>query len=356
MSDETRELSFAQAVNEAIQIAMSSDERVICYGLGVTDPKGVFGTTSGLVEKFGQKRVFDVPTSENAFTGVGIGASMTGLVPIMTHQRLDFFLLAVDQLVNAAAKWHFMFGDQVSIPITIRLIIGRGWGQGPTHSQSLQSWFAHMPGIKVLMPSNAYDAKGLLLSSIFDPNPTIILEHRWLHGSLGNVPSEDYRVDIGSAAVVKSGKDLTIVASSYLIAEAKRAAGYLAKHHDIQVEIIDARSIKPFDWETVFRSVEKTGHLLCLDTGPSNCSVSSDICAKVTSKLFKKLKTAPEVVGMPNIPEPTSFGLTKEFYIDAKQISEASLTMLKGSGNFTVPEIPGQMLHDVPGEWFRGPF
>ena len=152
------ELKFCDAINKSIDYAMKRDSGVICFGLGVTDPKRIFGTTKGLLENFGEERVFDVPCSENALTGIGIGASMGGVKPIMVHQRLDFFLLAMDQLVNNAAKWHFMFGSQVSIPITIRLILGRGWGQGPTHSQNLQAWFAHIPGLKVVSPSNALDA------------------------------------------------------------------------------------------------------------------------------------------------------------------------------------------------------
>ena len=161
-------IKFSEAINQALHKAMSIDENVICFGLGVNDPKTIFSTTKGLEEKFGSNRVFDVPTSENALTGIGIGASMNGIKPVMTHQRLDFFLLAMDQLVNSAAKWHYMFGSQVSIPITIRLILGRGWGQGPTHSQNLQSWFAHIPGLKVVMPSTPQDARDLLINSIFD--------------------------------------------------------------------------------------------------------------------------------------------------------------------------------------------
>lgn len=182
------QLTFAKAINAALHEAMSLDSSVICYGLGVTDPKTVFGTTANLAERFGGDRVFDMPTSENAMTGIAIGAALNGIKPVMTHQRLDFFLLALDQLVNGAAKWHYMFGSQVTVPLTIRLILGRGWGQGPTHSQNLQAWFAHIPGLKVVMPTTPGDAKGLLLSSVFDPNPVVFLEHRWLHNTMGEVP------------------------------------------------------------------------------------------------------------------------------------------------------------------------
>jgi pyruvate dehydrogenase E1 component beta subunit len=176
-----REITFAQAINEATHQAMQEDSSVICFGLGVTDPGGIFGTTLGLEKAFGSERVFDMPTSENAMTGVAVGAAIAGLKPVMTHQRLDFFLLAMDQLVNSAAKWHYMFGGQFNVQMTIRLIIGRGWGQGPTHSQNLQAWFSHIPGLKVVMPTTPSDAKGLLLASIADPNPVIFLEPKALY-------------------------------------------------------------------------------------------------------------------------------------------------------------------------------
>ena len=181
-------MTFADAINDGIRLAMAKDKKVLCYGLGVTDPKNVLHTFN-LESEFGSDRVFDIPCSENAMTGIAVGAALRGYRSVLTHQRLDFALLSMDQIVNSAAKWHFMFGSKNSVPITIRMILGRGWGQGPTHSQNLQSWFAHIPGLKVVSPSNAYDAKGLLLSTIFDPNPVIFLEHRWLHNSLSEVPN-----------------------------------------------------------------------------------------------------------------------------------------------------------------------
>ena len=175
-----RELKFSQAINEAVDLCMAKDPAVYIMGLGVPDPKGIFGTTLGLQQKYGSKRVMDMPASENAMTGVAIGSALVGMKPIMTHQRMDFALLAIDQIVNQAANWHYMFGEQVNVPIVIRMIIGRGWGQGPQHSQSLQAWFAHVPGLKVVMPATAYDAKGLLIAGIEYNNPIIFIEHRWL--------------------------------------------------------------------------------------------------------------------------------------------------------------------------------
>lgn len=347
--------NFVTAINEAIHQAMEIDKSVICYGLGVTDPKAVFGTTANLERRFGSERVFDMPTSENAMTGVAIGAALNGVKSVMTHQRIDFFLLAMDQLVNSAAKWHYMFGGQNSIPITIRLIIGRGWGQGPTHSQNLQAWFAHIPGLKVVMPTTPEDAKGLLITSILDPNPVVFLEHRWLHNSIGEVPEGDFRLPLGCARIARSGKDITIVSMSYMTIEALHAADYLSTQ-GISCEVIDLRTIKPLDWDAVMRSVSKTGRLLALDSGFTTGSVAGEIVARISIDAFDKLRSAPARLAMPDVPEPTSPALTKGFYIRAADISEKVMEMIGGEFSNTRNALPEPMPHDVPGEWFKGPF
>lgn len=351
----TRSLTFAEAINEALCQAMEMDKSVICYGLGMDDPKGVFGTTLGLQEKFGEHRVFDMPTSENAMTGVAIGASLNGIRPIMTHQRLDFFLLALDQLVNNAAKWHYMFGGQSSVPITIRLIIGRGWGQGPTHSQNLQAWFAHVPGLKVVMPTTAADAKGLLLSSIFDDNPVIYLEHRWLHNLEGEVPGGDFRIPLGKAQRLNTGSDISIVSLSYMTIEALHAIEFL-EGKGISCDLIDLRSVKPIDWELIFDSINKTGKLLALDTGPSTGSIAGEVIARVSMECFDSLKKAPRRLALPDFPTPTSLSLTKAFYKRSEDI-------VRVVGKILGKDIPTNDLekqrkfpHDVPGDWFKGPF
>ena len=347
----SRQINYSQAINEALSIALEKDSSVICYGLGTDDPKGIFGTTLGLQEKFGSERVFDMPTSENAMTGVAIGASLNGIRPIMTHQRLDFFLLAMDQLVNNAAKWRYMFGDQASVPITIRLIIGRGWGQGPTHSQNLQAWFSHIPGLKVVMPTSAYDAKGLLLSSIFDNDPVIFLEHRWLHNNICNVPKEEYLIPIGSADLIKEGKDCTIVSMSYMTIEARYALDNL-KEQGITCDLIDLRSIKPIDWNTIFTSVQKTGRLLVLDTGSETGSISGEIITKVAIECYNDLKTAPQRITLPDIPTPTSPELTKHFYNNSNTVISKICNMLE----VEVSNYETNKILDIPGEWFKGPF
>lgn len=348
-------MTYASAIKSALHTAMAADPKVLCYGLGVTDPKAVFGTTQGLEQAFGPERVFDMPASENAMTGIGVGAALAGYRTVMTHQRLDFFLLAMDQLVNAASKWHYMFGGQQSVPITIRLILGRGWGQGPTHSQNLQAWFAHVPGLKVVMPTFPEDAKGLLLSSIFDPNPVVFLEHRWLHNVKGEVPDGDHRTPIGKARILKPGEDLTIVSSSYLTIEALKALPYL-QDMNIDCELIDLQTVRPLDWQTIFDSVSHTGRLLCLDSGYTTGSIAGEILARVSSDLFHKLKAAPARLAMPDMHEGTSFALTKGFYVRADCIYTKAVEMLTNK----TPTVPDALQepspHDVPGEWFTGPF
>ena len=346
-------MNYITAINDAMHIAMNLDPKVICFGLGVDDPKKIFGTTQGLQERFGEARVFDMPTSENALTGVGIGVSLAGYRPVMVHQRLDFFLLAMDQLVNAAAKWYYMFGGQKSVPIVIRLILGRGWGQGPTHSQNLQAWFAHIPGLKVVMPATPQDAKGLLLASIFDDNPVLFLEHRWVHQSIGEVQEGDYRIPIGKARIAKKGDDITIIAMSYKVAEALTVASFL-KQQKVNCEVIDLRSIKPIDWEMIFASIKKTKRLLVLDTGVITCSVAGEIIARVCTDLFDVLECAPQRIALPDNPEPTSFDLTKYYYPSIKTIIDAVSVILKKD---LIPyEAQAKLPHDIPGEWFKGPF
>lgn len=315
----------------------------------------MFGTTANLEQRFGPDRVFDMPTSENAMTGVAIGAALNGIKSVMTHQRIDFFLLAMDQLVNNAAKCHYMFGGQNSIPITIRLIIGRGWGQGPTHSQNLQAWFAHIPGLKVVMPTTPEDAKGLLLASIFDPNPVVFLEHRWLHNAVGEVPDGDFRVPLGKARIARIGNDVTIVSMSYMTVEALHAADYLEKQ-SISCEVVDLRTIKPLDWEAVFDSLTKTGRLLALDSGFTTGSVAGEIVARVAIEKFSELKAPPARLAMPDVPEPTSPALTKGFYIRAADIATKVLEMMGKDATAVKTDLPEPVPHDVPGEWFKGPF
>ena len=349
-----RELTFFQAINEATDQCMAADPSVYLVGLGVPDPKGVFGTTSGLERKYGAGRVMDMPASENGMTGVAIGSALMGMRPIMVHQRLDFALLALEEIVNQAAKWHYMFGGQGRVPLVIRMIIGRGWGQGPQHSQGLQSWFAHVPGLKVVMPTTPHDAKGLLITSVEDNNPVIFLEHRWLHNIRGDVPEVLYRVPIGSARIAKEGADLSLVALSYMTLEALRAAEWLAAE-GIDAEVIDVRSLRPFDEATILESVRKTGHLIAVDPAWKTAGFAAEVTACVAEHAFSALKSAPVRVVYPDTPTPTTPALANGFYPRAIEIAAAARVMLGRQPGFqksSVQKIP----LDVPDASFTGPF
>ena len=350
-----RSLTYVKAINEGLHLAMEKDPKVISYGLGIDDPRRIFTSTEGLVEAFGNDRVFDMPTSENAMTGVAIGASLNGYKPVMVHQRLDFFLLALDQLVNNAAKWRFIYGGQNSVPITIRLIIGRGWGQGPTHSQSLQSWFAHIPGIKVLMPAFPEDAKSLLLSAIEDPNPVVFLEHRWLHNQSGEVTEGYSKKPIGPADILSEGDDFTLVSYSYMTIEALKAMEYLKKF-DIKPELINLSSLSPIDWETIRKSVRKTKKLMVLETAADSFSVGSEIVSKISIDEFDSLNSAPIKVALPDFPIPTSQSLTENFYKTSYHVIKETEKLLSKDlqAEDHKESITGP--HDVPGDWFKGPF
>jgi len=349
-------MTFAEAINRAMHQAMEIDSNVICYGLGVDDPKRIFGTTDNLKEKFGAERVFDMPTAENGMLGIGVGAAINGLKPVMVHQRMDFFLLAMDQLVNSAAKWHYMFNGQRSVPITIRLIIGRGWGQGPTHAQNLQAWFAHIPGLKVVMPTTPEEARGMLLQSIFDPNPVVFIEHRWLHNQTGLVQARPVKLPIDKAIKRRAGNDVTLVAMSYQVVEALRAAEALERE-GISAEVVDICSIQPIDWDCILGSVNKTGRLLALDSGAMTGSVSAEVIARASEACFSSLKCAPARMGLPDHPEPTSYALTKDFYYGAENIAIKAHEMVLGRCE---PDSYAHLVndghHDVPGDYFKGPF
>jgi len=350
-----RELKFFQAINEAIDQCMAKDAAVYVMGLGVPDPKGIFGTTQGLQQKYGSARVMDMPTSENGMTGVAIGSALVGMRPIMTHQRIDFAVLSMEQIVNQAANWHYMFGGQMSVPLVSRMIIGRCWGQGPQHSQSLQAWFAHVPGLKVVMPTTPYDAKGLLIASIEDNNPVIFIEHRWLHNIAGHVPEQVYRVPLGQARVARQGKDLTIAAISYMTLEALHAADILAAQ-GIEAEVVDIRSLRPFDDEMILESVHKTGRLIVADTGWQTGGFSAEVIARVTEKAFSDFKSPPRRIALPDCPTPTTPALANLYYPRAAHIVVTAKEMMGLSADESVLYSPTSVPLDVPDMSFKGPF
>jgi pyruvate dehydrogenase E1 component beta subunit len=322
---------------------------VFVCGLGVPDPKGVFGSTIGLEEEFGPKRVFDTPACENATVGMMIGASFQGMRPIMVNQRLDFTLLALDQIINHAAKWKWMFGGVQRVPIVIRVIVGRGWGQGAQHSQTMHALFAHIPGLKVVAPVSPKDVKGLLISSIEDDDPVIFIEHRRLYDEEGDVPQGIYRVPIGKANVVQEGVDITLVALSHMVVETEKA-GIALKEKGISAEIIDMRSLRPLDMDTILNSVKKTGRLVVIDDDWKLCGIAGEIIAALVENDHKMFKAPPIRLTWPDMPTPTSVVLESAHYTTAKDIYEASCICLDRRVD------PALFIDEEREQPFSGPF
>ncbi len=348
-----RNLSFAKAINEAIDHTMKKDNKIILMGLGVDDPKGIFGTTLGLHKKY-KNNVFDMPTSENGFTGIGLGLAISGFKPIIVHQRVEFSLLTLEQIFNQISKWFYMSGGKVNVPMVIRLIIGKGWGQGPQHSQSLEAIFAHIPGLKVVCPSNAYDAKGLLQSSIKDPDPVIFFEHRWLHHTISSVPKKNYSIKIGKSKIIKSGNDITLISFSLGVYECLKAIEYLKNQNkNINIELIDLRSLTPIDRKAILKSAKKTKKVLIIDNGLIKNGISAEISAIINEYLKEKIKT--KRVGILDTPIPSSISIAKYCYTNYKDIVIEILKMLsKDYKNLKF----GKELNksDQPDRNFIGPF
>jgi pyruvate dehydrogenase E1 component beta subunit len=322
-----RRLTYAQAIREAHAELLRHDPRVFVCGQGVWNPWYAGTSLQDLDKEFGRERVFDCPVSENATTGAAIGAAIVGMRPIVFHARMDFMLLAVDPIVNQAANWSYLFGGQVSVPVVIRAVINRGGEQGAQHSQALQALFAHVPGLKVVMPSTPHDAKGLLIAAVRDGNPVLYLDDRWLYELEGEVPEDLYEVPIGAAALRRSGKTVTLVATSYMAAEAVKAVETLAQR-GIDVELIDLRSIKPWDRALVYSSVGKTGRLVIADAAWMSGGIAAEIAAAVAGEVFHALKSPIVRVCLPDVPAPTSAALERAYYVGADDIVAAVEKML----------------------------
>lgn len=322
-----REITYREAIREALFQALEMDKNVFLLGEGIDDPGGVFGTTVGLKERFGDTRVMDSPIAENGMTGVAIGAAMTGMRPVFIHMRVDFLPMCMDQIINHAAKWSYMTGGKVHVPLTIRAIIGRGWGSAAQHSQSLQALFAHIPGLRVIMPASPYDAKGLLLGSIAGNCPTIIIEHRWLYDQKEGVPEEPYMIHAGSGLIRREGKDLTIAGASYMVYEALRAAEELAKE-GISAEVLDLRSIRPLDEALLLESVRKTGRLIAADTGWRTCGVAAEVAAVVAESAYDCLKAPVKRICLPEAPTPASHELEVAYYPSFRDIVSSAKELL----------------------------
>ena len=346
-----RILTYAEAIREATVQEMTRDPSVIVLGLGVDDFKGLYGTTRGLQDEFGPERVFDTPLSEDGMTGVAIGAAMAGLRPSHVHIRMDFVLLAMNQIVNMAAKARYMYGGAVSVPIVVRSIIGRSWGQGPQHSQALHALFMHIPGLRVVAPSTPYDAKGCLIMSIRDDNPVMFIEHRMLHSQRGHVPSDLYTVPFGKARVLAKGSDITLVGISYMTVECLRAQRYLGEV-GISAEVIDPVCLSPLDIETILTSVKKTGRLLLVDSGWTVCGASAEILAQVAEHLQGMPQIRWQRMGFAPVPCPTTKNLENLFYPNAQTVASTAFAMVHDNQRSWTP------VHKEASEIveFKGPF
>jgi pyruvate dehydrogenase E1 component beta subunit len=321
-----RKIMYRTAITEAMREEMERDERVFVIGEDVDICGGVYKTTRGLVERFGPRRVRGTPISEAAFFGLAAGAAMTGLRPIVEIMYMDFALVGMDQLVNQAAKIHYMSGGQVKIPLVVRGQFGVGTAEAAQHSQHLESWFVHTPGFKVVMPATAYDAKGLLKSAIRDDNPVLFLENRVLYLRKEEVPDGEWLVPLGAAHVRREGSDITVVATSQAVHKSLAAAGRLAG--EISVEVIDPRTLDPLDLASILRSVRKTGHLLVVQEGVVGASFGAEVVRQVAGKGFSDLRHAPQVIGARDVPVPFSPVLERAFVPQVEDIIQAVRLML----------------------------
>ena len=317
-----RQLAYVKAINEALCQLLERDERTFLIGQGVNSPWYVGNTTKGLFDRFGAERVIDTPVSENGMTGVAVGAALAGMRPILVFPRMDFMYYAMDQIANHAANWHYMFGGQLSVPLTIWAIINRGGEQAAQHSQALQAMLTHIPGLKVVMPSTPHDAKGLLTAAVEDDNPVVYIDDRWLYELKGDVPDDLYTVPIGSAAVRRQGDDVTLATVSYMVLRAMEAAE-AATSDGINAEVIDLRSLKPLDENLLLESLKKTGRLVIVDGGWRTCGIGAEIAALAAQKAFKHLKAPIVRVTLPDAPAPASGALEKVYYPGVQDIGNA---------------------------------
>ena len=348
-----RLLTYVDALREAVAQEMRADERVFVMGLDVDDHKAIQGSTRGLVEEFGHERVFGTPLSEDAMTGVAIGAAMAGMRPIHVHIRADFLLLCMNQLINIGAKSHYMYDGQVKVPLVVRSMIGKSWGQGAQHSQGLHAMFMHVPGLKVVAPSNAHDAKGCMIAAIRDDNPVIFVEHRLLYFTDAYVPEESFTVPFGKARRRTEGDDITIVGISNMMMECLRAHELLAEI-GVTAEIIDPISLVPLDTDTIAASARRTGRLLVVDNAWTTCGASAEIVARVAEQLADEGRLVPiRRMGYAPTTCPTTPSLEREFYADAEKIAQMAHAMVRPGKSWSPDPERAKLAYQVK---FRGPF
>jgi pyruvate/2-oxoglutarate/acetoin dehydrogenase E1 component len=322
-----REIMYREALNEALFEEMTRDNKVFIMGEGIAERGGSYKVTVGLLERFGARRVFDTPISENGFTGAGVGAALTGMRPVVEILFVDFTMLVLDQIINQAAKFRFMSGDTARVPLVIRTQGGVGNGLAAQHSQSLEALFYHIPGLRLVMPSTPYDAKGLLKAAIRSDDPVIFIEHKLLYMNKGEVPEEDYIIPLGEADTKKEGTDLTIVAWSGMIPKVMEAAEALSKE-GISAEVVDPRSLVPMDIPTIIKSVKKTEHVLIVQEAVRRGGVGSDISSIIQEKAFDYLDSPIKILGGLNTPCPFNLNLEKEVIPQVDDIVRAAKEVL----------------------------
>ncbi len=351
----TRIISYAQALLETTDQAMASGPNVFVMGQGVDDFKGIFGSTTGLVEKYGADRVFDTPLMEEGMTGIALGAALVGDYPIMTHIRADFAFLAMNQIVNLASKYSYMFGGTMRCPMLIRLVVGRSWGQGAQHSQSPQATFAHYPGLTVVMPSSSQSILDMYPRIINrHPGPVISIEHRLLYNLDFSVSDRVAPHDPMTSYVVREGRDVTVVATSVMVLEALRAARYVGQQAGVDVEVIDLNSVSHPDWDLVVNSIRKTGRLVIADTSWLSYGVAGEIVRQVVLRDPSILKQPPSMLGMAPAPCPTAKSLEDIYYPSQRETADAILTQVRGSGHNV--RLPDEASMTEGYKKFRGPF
>jgi acetoin:2,6-dichlorophenolindophenol oxidoreductase subunit beta len=332
---------------------MERDPKVFVFGLDVDDHKAIQGSTRGLVQQFGPERVFTTPLSEDAMTGVAIGAAMAGMRPIHVHIRMDFLMLCMNQLINIAAKAHYMYGGQVKVPLVVRSMIGKSWGQGAQHSQALYSMFMHVPGLKVVAPSNAHDAKGCMIAAIRDDNPVMFVEHRLLYPLEAYVPEEPFTVEFGKARVCTPGSDITVVGISNMVVECLRAQELLAGA-GIQAEVIDPISLVPLDMDTILASVRKTRKLLVVDNAWTTCGASAEVLARIAETVAPSEGIVMKRMGFAPTTCPPSPWLEERFYPNPSTIAAAVHTLARpGEKPWTPDPKQAELAYQ---KQFRGPF
>jgi pyruvate dehydrogenase E1 component beta subunit len=323
-----REITYAQAINEALRQCMREDERVVLLGEDIGAYGGIFQVTAGLLNEFGKQRVVDTPICEAGFVGAGVGAALTGMRPVVEVMFIDFTTVCMDMIINQMAKIHYMFGEQGKIPMVIRINIGAGRGAAAQHSQSFHALFMHIPGLYVAVPSTPYDAKGLMIEAIKNDNPVIFVEHKKLYIEKGPVPEESYRIPFGQADIKRKGSDITIVATHAMVLRSLRAAEEVTKE-GIDVEVIDPRTLSPLDKKTILESVMKTGRLIVADEGHKTCGVAGEIAAIVAEESIYYLRAPVVRVCSPDTPVPFSPPLEQHYIPDVKDLLPAIKRLMK---------------------------